>query len=60
MQVCTGVASPESASNLARRINRRAALPKRMVYADFAPAPALISDCEVSDRRLAAALVSGW
>jgi hypothetical protein len=38
----------------------RAALPKRMVYADFAAAPALISDCEVSDRRLAAALVSGW
>jgi hypothetical protein len=31
-----------------------------MVYADFANAPALISDCEVSDRRLAAALVSGW
>jgi hypothetical protein len=31
-----------------------------MVYADFAAAPALISDCEVSDRWLAAALVSGW
>jgi hypothetical protein len=30
----------------------RAALPKPMVYADFAAAPALISDYEVSDRRL--------
>jgi hypothetical protein len=29
----------------------RAALPKRVVYSDFAAAPAKISDCEVSDRR---------
>ena len=26
----------------------RAALPKRVVYSDFAAAPAMISDCEVS------------
>ena len=30
----------------------RAALPKQVVYSDFAAAPAKISDCEVSDRRL--------
>jgi hypothetical protein len=29
----------------------RAALPKQVVYSDFAAAPAMISDCEVSDRR---------
>ena len=29
----------------------RAALPKRVVYSDFAATPAMISDCEVSDRR---------
>jgi hypothetical protein len=29
----------------------RAAPPKRMVYADFAAAPALIFDCELRDRR---------
>jgi len=29
----------------------RAALPKQVVYSDFAAAPAKISDCEVSDRR---------
>jgi hypothetical protein len=29
----------------------RAALPKRVVYSDFAAAPAMISDCEVSERR---------
>ena len=30
----------------------RAALPKQVVYSDFVAAPAKISDCEVSDRRL--------
>jgi hypothetical protein len=30
----------------------RAAPPKRMVCADFAAAPALISDCDISDRRV--------
>ncbi len=29
----------------------RAALPKQVVYSDFAAAPAKIFDCEVSDRR---------
>jgi hypothetical protein len=29
----------------------RAGLPKRMVCADFAAAPALMSDCEVGDFR---------
>ncbi len=29
----------------------RAALPKQVVYSDFAAAPAMISDCEISDRR---------
>jgi hypothetical protein len=29
----------------------RAALPKGVIYSDFAAAPAMISDCEVSDRR---------
>jgi hypothetical protein len=29
----------------------RAALPKQVVYSDFAAAPAMIPDCEVSDRR---------
>jgi hypothetical protein len=30
----------------------RTALPKRMVYADFAAASALTSGCDASDRRL--------
>jgi hypothetical protein len=29
----------------------RAALPKQVVYSDFAATPAMISDCEVNDRR---------
>jgi hypothetical protein len=28
----------------------RAALPTQVVHSDFAAAPAMISDCEVSDR----------
>ena len=38
--------------------SERAALPTQVVHSDFAAAPAMISDCEVSDRLLERILLS--